>query len=130
MEGNKKEKQDPFCHIITRIIIPLFLVSPPGFHFPSFERFFHLRSEKMAAIPSTGSLIATHDYYRSESAYLHLQCSHFSERHKSSTTSPRIITKRKCLYVYSRASRVRLQQQLLWQRGVRGGGHSTSPRYE
>lgn len=27
---------------------------------------FHLRSEKMAAIPSSGSLIATHDYYRSE----------------------------------------------------------------
>lgn len=27
----------------------------------------HLRSEKMAAIPSSGSLIATHDYYRSES---------------------------------------------------------------
>ncbi|GLD50240.1 tumor protein D54-like isoform X2 [Lates japonicus] len=25
---------------------------------------FHLRSEKMAAIPSSGSLIATHDYYR------------------------------------------------------------------
>lgn len=27
---------------------------------------FQLRSEKMAAIPSSGSLIATHDYYRSE----------------------------------------------------------------
>lgn len=31
-----------------------------------FERFFHLRSEKMAAIPSSGSLVATHDYYRSK----------------------------------------------------------------
>lgn len=49
--------------------------------FSIFERFFHLRSEKMAAIPSSGSLIATHDYYRSESdvAYMHLYCIHFSQ---------------------------------------------------
>lgn len=32
----------------------------------TFERFPHLKADKMAAIPSSGSLVATHDYYRRE----------------------------------------------------------------
>lgn len=63
-----KIQQRPFSNFISSLIIPpIFLLSLLQVSIFHLWAVFHLRSEKMAAIPSSGSLIATHDYYRSES---------------------------------------------------------------
>lgn len=87
-----------------------------------FERFFHLKLEKMAAIPSSGSLIATHDYYRSKSNPLEwIMCFFLTEFnfwwHMS---QPKLSF---------RTTRVQFQQQLLWQFWVHRGGYSTPSRF-
>lgn len=78
----------------------------------------------MAAIPSSGSLIATHDYYRSECAYF-LACVLSSVKLQSFS---KVCFKIACFVC--RAAWVQLQQQLLWQLRVHRRGHSSPPWWE
>lgn len=92
----------------------------------------------MAAIPSSGSLVATHDYYRSEHLSWQIYSAILYVTFFINIAVTVIILHFTLLFLLTgrckckcfRAHRIHFQQQFLWQFGLYWGSYSTPPKYK